>query len=175
MDPYLSRLHGELSSEIGNWKPDQINWHPPAKWSAAQILDLYLTYTGTVKGFGRILESGTPKASSPTWKNRLQATVVVNLGYLPSGREAPVHSRPKGVPAEKVVAEITPQIALMDEVFAQCAAKFGPLTRVLDHPFLGPLSVHQWRKFHLVHGRHHLKQLRRLRAELRANRSKEPS
>jgi hypothetical protein len=30
---------------------------------------------------------------------------------------------------------------------------------------LGPLSMQQWRKFHLIHGRHHLKQIARIRAE----------
>jgi hypothetical protein len=27
---------------------------------------------------------------------------------------------------------------------------------------LGPLTAGQWRKFHLIHGRHHAKQIRRL-------------
>jgi hypothetical protein len=30
---------------------------------------------------------------------------------------------------------------------------------------LGPFSIEQWRKFHLVHGRHHVKQIRQRRAE----------
>jgi hypothetical protein len=30
----------------------------------------------------------------------------------------------------------------------------------MDHPFLGPLTASQWRKFHLVHGRHHARQIR---------------
>jgi hypothetical protein len=168
MDPYLNRLQRELSSELQSWKLDQMSWHPPEKWGAAEILEhLYLTYTGTVKGFGRLLDSGTAKASSPTWKKRVQAMIVVRFGYLPTGRQAPPHSRPKGLAAEKVAAEIIPQIGLMDEVLSQCAAKFGPRTKVLDHPFLGPFSIRQWRKFHLVHGRHHLKQLRHLRAELK--------
>jgi hypothetical protein len=36
----------------------------------------------------------------------------------------------------------------------------------LDHPILGPLTGGQWRKFHLVHGLHHVKQIRRLRESL---------
>lgn len=170
MDPYLSRLHGALSSEIGNWKSDRMNWHPPEKWSAAEILEhLYLTYTATVKGLSRILDAGTTKATKATWKNRVQAAIVVSIGYLPTGRQAPVQARPKGLPAEKVAADIGPQIVLMDEILSKCAAKFGPRTKVLDHPFLGPFSIQQWRKFHFVHGRHHLKQLRSLRAELASN------
>jgi hypothetical protein len=32
---------------------------------------------------------------------------------------------------------------------------------LLDHVILGPLTVKQWKKFHLAHGLHHLKQIRR--------------
>ena len=60
---------------------------------------------------------------------------------------------------EKIVAEIGPQIAAMDEVIAQCEQRYGSRTRVLDHPVLGPLTARQWRKFHLAHGRHHVKQI----------------
>jgi hypothetical protein len=51
----------------------------------------------------------------------------------------------------------------MDEVIRQCEEKIGRGTKLLDHPILGPLTASQWRKFHLVHGLHHGKQLRRLR------------
>ena len=51
----------------------------------------------------------------------------------------------------------------MDAIIGQCEALFGPRVHVLDHPILGPLSASQWRKLHLVHGQHHLKQLLRLR------------
>ncbi|MGZ4836286.1 MAG: DUF1569 domain-containing protein [Terriglobales bacterium] len=30
----------------------------------------------------------------------------------------------------------------------------------MDHPFLGPLTADEWRKFHWVHGRHHTRQIR---------------
>jgi hypothetical protein len=51
----------------------------------------------------------------------------------------------------------------MDRILTECEAKFGKHAKVLDHPILGPFSIAQWRKFHLVHGLHHVKQIRRLR------------
>jgi hypothetical protein len=51
----------------------------------------------------------------------------------------------------------------MDDQIAKCEARFGKRTRVLDHPILGPLTGRQWRKFHWVHGQHHLKQIHKLR------------
>ena len=72
-------------------------------------------------------------------------------------------ARPKGLPKEKVQTEIGTKIAEMDAILCTCESKFGSHTKVLDHAILGPLTINQWRKFHLVHGRHHLKQIQRLR------------
>jgi hypothetical protein len=67
------------------------------------------------------------------------------------------------LPPEKVLAEIGPKIAEMDGNIARCEEKFGSRLKLLDHPILGPLTGAQWRKFHLVHGLHHVKQIKRLR------------
>lgn len=137
--------------------------HPPGKWCTAEILEhLYLTYTGTTKGFQRVLDSGQPKVTPPTWKQRGGLLVVLGFSHLPSGREAPSFSRPRGLSPEAVQKEIIVRLAEMDAMLATCETKFGAHTKVLDHAILGPLTVNQWRKFHLVHGRHHLKQIRAL-------------
>ena len=37
---------------------EQWAWHPPGKWCAAEVLEhLYLTYTGTIEGFERVMTS----------------------------------------------------------------------------------------------------------------------
>jgi hypothetical protein len=51
----------------------------------------------------------------------------------------------------------------MDRCIALCEEKLGSRRKLLDHPILGPLTGAEWRKFHLVHGLHHVKQIRRLR------------
>jgi len=51
----------------------------------------------------------------------------------------------------------------MDDIIGRCEEKIGRGKKLLDHPILGPLTGTQWRKFHLVHGLHHVKQIRRLR------------
>jgi len=61
------------------------------------------------------------------------------------------------------VAAIVPEIAAMGELIQRCEERFGAKTRLLDHPILGPLTAEQWRKFHWVHGRHHAKQILRLK------------
>jgi hypothetical protein len=164
VDSTLQKLQEEVAAEIAGLSIEQLSWHPPGKWCAAEILEhLYLTYTGTVKGFERVAAAGKPLGSAQSWSQRGRTLLVVGFGYLPPGREAPPVTRPRGLPPEKLLAEIGPKIAEMDDIIARCEEKMGPRSRLLDHLVLGPLSAAQWRKFHLVHGRHHLKQLRRLR------------
>ncbi len=165
MDSRLQRLQEEIASAIAGLSAEQLSWHLPGKWCVAEVLEhLYLTYTGTVKGFERVAEAGKPLATAQSWRQRGRRLVVVGLGYFPSGRESPPVVRPRGVPTEKVLAEIGPKIAEMDAIMTRCEEKLGARREMLDHPILGPLTAGQWRKFHLVHGRHHVKQIRRLRS-----------
>ncbi len=164
MDSYLQQLHDAITSATRGMTTEDLTRHPEGKWSAVEVLEhLYLTYTGTVKGFERCLQEGKPLASSPTLKQRFQIAVVTGAGYFPTGREAPKVARPRGTPAEQVMADIGPQIAAMDELITKCEARHGKGTRLLDHPVLGPLTAQQWRKFNWVHGQHHVKQILRLR------------
>lgn len=166
MDPHLKRLQDEVSTAIQGLSSKELSWHRPNKWCLAEILEhLYLTYTGTTKGFSRVLDSGKAHRNRPTVRQRLRAFVVTGVGYFPNGVKSPPVATPRGLPQEKAISEIASKIAEMDEIMSRCAARFGADTKVLDHPVLGPFSVSQWRKFHLVHGRHHLKQIRQLRSE----------
>jgi hypothetical protein len=160
MDRYLERLHTAIASAISGLTSEELTRRPEGKWSTAEILEhLYLTYTGTMKGFERCVKAGKALGGAPTFKQRLRIAIVTDVGYLPGGRKAPDPACPRGMPVEKVVAEIGPQIAVMDKLIAQCEARYGARIKVLDHPILGPLTARQWRKFHWVHGRHHIKQI----------------
>lgn len=79
------------------------------------------------------------------------------------GVQAPAVARPRGLPPEKVRTEILATIQQMDEIITRCEAMIGSHVKLLDHPILGPLTAVQWKKLHLVHGLHHVKQIRRLR------------
>jgi hypothetical protein len=164
MDSQLERLQRALNTAIAGMSAEELNWHQQEKWCAAEVLEhLYLTYTGTVKGFERVVAAGKSLASRPTFGQRWRSMIVVSLGYLPKGRKAPPVAQPRGIPQEKVLTEISPMIGEMDEIITRCEREAGAGARLLDHPMLGPLTARQWRKFHLVHGLHHLEQIRRLR------------
>ncbi len=176
MDFYLQRLQDAIVAATAGMSPEALSRRAqPDKWSAAEILEhLYLTYTGTTKGFEKCIEAGAPLARTRTWGDRARTTVVVGLGYLPEGRKSPKNAEPRGIPCDRVLAEFAEKIAAMDAAIANAEKKYGSQIPLVDHPILGPLRAAQWRKFHWVHGRHHLRQLQRLREgatsrELRAS------
>jgi hypothetical protein len=168
MDSRLEELKQALESSVEGLSSEQLKWHLPAKWCAAEVLEhLYLTYTGTIKGFAKVLEAGKPLVTRASMKQRVRALVVVRFQHMPEGRQAPANTCPRGLPAEKVRSEVGAKISEMDAIIAQCEARIGRGSPLLDHPILGPLTARQWREFHLVHGRHHVKQLLRLRDGVR--------
>ena len=156
MDRRLDKLKESLQSAVEGMSSEQLSWHPQGKWCAVELLEhLYLTYTGTIKGFERVLGKGKPLASRASVAQRALTFVVMRLGRMPAGRKAPAIVMPKGLPAEEVRNEIGAKIVAMDAIMGQCEARFGRRVPLLDHPILGPLSATRWRTLHVVHGQHH--------------------
>lgn len=132
------------------------------KWSVAEIVEhLQRAYLGSAKGFERCLEKGQPIATPRTLKQTLQGFAVVSLGYFPGGRQAPKHVIPTGeLDLGAVLDAVVRDLDRLDAAATKTRQRFGGSTKVLDHPVLGAFSVDQWLKFHLIHTRHHEKQIR---------------
>jgi hypothetical protein len=163
MDTLLEELRQALEASVEGFSTEQMSWHPAEKWCAAEVLEhLYLTYTGTVKGFDRVLSTGRPLAGRASMKQRWRTLVVLGFDYLPEGRKAPKQTVPRGLPVEKVRSEVGLKLKEMDDIIARAVDRLGH-GQLLDHPSLGPLTGAQWRKFHYLHGRHHIRQIVRLR------------
>ncbi len=164
MDFYVQRTLHAIESATAGMDLKQLAAHPETKWSSSEILEhLLLTFSGTVKRLQRVLESGTPAAGRPSLRQRLIDVLLLDVGYFPSGREAPESVRPRGMPPQVILSAIRENLVRMDAVIADCERRFGAQTRIADHPILGPLTAGQWRKFHWVHTRHHMKQIAALR------------
>jgi hypothetical protein len=163
MDARLEQLKALVVSATEGMSAEQMSRHAEGKWCAAEVLEhLYLTYTGTIKAFERVLEAGKAPGKTITLKQRFGTFVVLTLNHLPEGRKAPKTTEPRGMSADRIRAEVEEKIAAMDEIIARSEARLGK-GKLLDHPILGPLSASEWRKFHLVHGRHHVKQIMKIR------------
>jgi hypothetical protein len=121
---------------------------------------LQRAYRGTAKGLEICLEKNAPIATGQTVKQRLAAFALINLGYFPAGRQAPKHIIPTGQLDLRAVLDAARQdLDRLDAAATRARARFGAM-KVVDHPVLGAFSVDQWLKFHLVHTRHHEKQIR---------------
>ncbi len=164
MDSRLEQSIENLELAVKGMTSEQLSWHLPGKWCASEVLEhLYLTYTGTIKGFERVITKGKPLATRASMAQRVLTFVVVGLRHMPTGAESPAVAVPRGLPAEQVRTEIRAKLVAMDAIIGQCEARFGRHVKLLDHPILGPLTATQWRTLHVVHARHHQKQLLRLR------------
>ena len=171
MNSSLQRLANQISHETNSLSPEQLKWHPQGKWSIAEILEhLALTYSGTKLVFDRCLHAGKTSARIPIIQDRVRAFVVTRLGYLPSGREAPAGTRPKGKQFESIRQDFASKISLMEASIAECERRFGGAAKIIDHPILGPFTASEWRRFHCVHGQHHLRQIQLLRKLIISNR-----
>ncbi len=161
MNSYLERLQRELEDATRNADTVALAQAPAGKWSAAQILEhLFLTFKHTSRGLAKCLEQDAPMAARPTLKDRLATILVLNLGYIPSGRKAPERATPRGTPPEEVQPAIVAELQRMASSLDDCERKFGRRAKIMDHPSLGPLTANEWRKFHWAHGRHHARQIR---------------
>jgi hypothetical protein len=127
MDFYLQRLQDAIAGATEGLNAKALALHLEGKWCVAEIMEhLYLTYTGTIKGFERCLEAGHPLARSITLRDRVRSFVVVRLSYLPAGRKAPKNTVPRGMLPEQVRAEVKAKIFAMDAIITRAEEKFGP-------------------------------------------------
>jgi hypothetical protein len=173
MDPILQQLQLEISGSLQGLGATQTQLRPSTansdkdKWSIQQIAQhLTLTYANTEIAINGRLAKGTPTRTQPTLQQRIRQYAVTTLGYFPSGRKAPSSVCPPAcsppLSGEELTQEATIGLARIDQLFAQAESLFGS-RRAISHVVLGPLSIYQWRRFHLIHGRHHIRQIRAIR------------
>jgi hypothetical protein len=132
----------------------------PAKWSVVEIVEhLTRAYSGTAKGFERCLEKGAPLATATTLAQTLRQFALISLGIFPEGRQAPKHIIPTGeLDLNAVLDAVKRDLARLDAAAIKTKQALGS-GKMLDHPILGALTVDQWLRFHVVHTRHHARQI----------------
>jgi hypothetical protein len=142
-------------------RPESATRRDPNQWSAVEVVEhLTRAYSGTAKGFEICLQKNTPLATSTTFKQRMRQFALIELGFFPTGRPAPKHIIPTGeLDLNAVLAAVRRDLARLDDAASKARDVFGGV-KLLDHPILGALTLDQWLKFHVVHTRHHEKQIR---------------
>ena len=173
MNPAIQQLQRKLSAALHNLDAAQTQLHPvanPQKWSIQQITDhLLLTYASTAALFEKRIAKGTPTESRPTASQRVKSFVVLQLGHMPDGRIAPEavcpgHAAP--LSGEELTQLATEKLLRMDANLDRAESLFGS-ARAITHAILGPMCARDWRRFHCVHGAHHIQQILAIRREHR--------
>ena len=164
MHAALERCRQGLRRTLSGLSPEDAERVLDGKWSIAAIVEhLDLTYSQNVLGLERRLQKGVPAERTQTLRQRVNRFIVTRVGYFPAGRTSPEAVRPRGRRFVELSIVIDPHLLVLDQRLKDVARAFGPRTPVLNHPIMGPFSVNDWRRFHWVHTRHHLRQI-----ELRA-------
>jgi hypothetical protein len=162
MHPHLEACREIIEDATRGGGPECNARRDPHRWSVAEVVEhLQRAYLGTAKGFERCLEKDAPIATPRTLKQTMQSFVLVNLGFFPEGRQAPKHVIPTGeLDLRAVLEAVARDLNRLDAAATKTRERFGGSRKVVDHPILGAFSVDRWLKFHLVHTRHHEKQIR---------------
>jgi hypothetical protein len=134
------------------------------KWSAAETIEhLVLTFTSTTKLMRRVAQKPATVPAA-NFRQRIASFIVVGIGHMPARRKSPDFACPSGTPAPAICERFRQLIHAMDSAITEAEKRSTAGTKIAAHPVLGPLTASQWRKFHLVHTRHHMKQVRAMRA-----------
>ena len=160
LSPELEYVRRETERATREASAEALLHAPNGKWSPAQVLEhLMLSYTATTKGLLRATQSGLIEPGTRTLKHRAKCAYVLGLGRFPAGVEAPKHTEPGKGLGEEPLRRFNDALVAMDSTLVDVERRFGKGVLILMHPVLGPLTAQQWRRFHQVHGRHHLKQI----------------
>ena len=169
MHAVLERVVDQISNEVRHLDADATQRHPKGlvyKWNAQQVIEhLVLGYRMTTEALETRLRKG--RLSGKHRRTYLQWSLqmmILTFGAMPHGAPALEETMPKPgslpeLSGRELADLLRREIEAMDTMLDACRRRFG-IERVGIHPFLGPLRVDQWRRFHAVHGHHHLTQLR---------------
>lgn len=167
LSPLLQSALREIEQAIAGMTDEQMDWHPEGRWSSVQLVEhLSLSYSRSAAGMRRALSDGKPETRGATMKERVGKMLLLQFAYIPPGRKGPEAIHPKGLRPKEALAAARQGLAQVDKIITECEKHFGDRTRVYVHPVLGPLTAEQWRKFHLVHTRHHMRQVREWRKRM---------
>lgn len=169
MHAVLERTASQITREVRALDEEAAQRHPGGhahEWSAQQVIEhLVLGYRLTSQVLEARMKRGRPPHKQDrTYLQWLLQLMILTFGALPRG----VPTLPETTPAAdgfaamdgRQLGELLHQeMEAMDSALDRARRKYG-MERVAVHPWLGPLRVDQWRRYHTVHGLHHVSQLR---------------
>jgi hypothetical protein len=170
----LERVFRQIENELYALDTESAQLHPRAlayKWTAQQVVEhLVLGYQSTTKALNSRLSKGRlPRMKKPTALQWSLKCMVLGFGYMPQGAPALDETLPAGnfapMDGRQLGELLHHELSTMDRALDECRRQFG-IERIAIHPWLGPLRADQWRRFHTIHGQHHVAQLHSIVTEV---------
>ncbi|MGH7521306.1 MAG: DUF1569 domain-containing protein [Gemmatimonadales bacterium] len=134
---------------------------PAGKWTPAQIVEhlaLGLTLSGETFLARRNHAPMSRRTRSPA--QQVARFFIFGLRWFPPGRKAPERTTP---PPQISRAAAESHFLAAVEAWDQVDRALLPDRRsdlFVKHPRMGDLTVEEWMRFHLIHARHHARQIR---------------
>ena len=159
-DPDLLAAAEMIEAAVAALTLDEIGQAYGAKWPIAGILEhLGKGYAGTAYILDKCAADGRARGVRPTPWQWFVSTLLLRLGYLPTGTRAPRVTVPEGIAPEAALRAAREGLRLLDDAVARCSPIFDARTRLANHPILGGLTLPEWVRFHRLHTRHHARQI----------------
>ena len=168
MQPWLDRLRREIEEATRAMSAEEWKRSPEGRWNSAQIVEhLGRTYGGTAKMVEKHLgisgDAGKtpprPETRPVTIKERWLQFVVIGIGRFPSERRSPSFALPEGMQGAEALQKTLSGLQRMTVALDAAEQRWGGAQRIGAHVFFGPLTIAQWKKFHYLHGHHHVRQI----------------
>lgn len=168
MNATLRSLEVKFAEAVHDLDSAKTQARLPRRWSIQQIMEhLILSYSATEAILTSRIGKGRPTQARPSLAQSCGRIYVIRLGFFPRGVSAPVEVTPPNdsppLPGEHLASMASEHLVRMDALLDRTSKLFGDRKKSVSHLVLGPLSPPQWRKFHLVHGLHHIKQIQAIR------------
>ena len=152
-DLVLGPLRGRADSE---WERG-----PAGKWTPAQIVEhLALGLTLSAETFHARKSHAPMKRRPRTPAEKIATLFIFGFRWFPPGRKAPERTTP---PAQIDRRTAETHFLAGVEAWDQVDRALLPERRAnlfVKHPRMGDLTVEEWMRFHVIHARHHAKQIR---------------
>lgn len=166
LEQVLESYRARLAGRPAEW----CQRHPgqdERSWSVQELMEhLALVCRGASREMEKRLERGRATRKPGTMAQGVRRFTVLQIGFMPRGAQAPPMVCPgqmrwPAMSGDQLLTRFRQEMEQLDSVIDTCCQRFAE-QKLASHFLLGPLRAEQWRRFQVVHCRHHLQQLRRI-------------
>lgn len=158
----LGELHDLVLGPLRGRPDDDWTRGPTGKWTPAQIVEhLALGLELSAQTFVARRGHAPMARRRRTPAEKIAKLLILGFRWFPPGRRAPERTTPApGVTRQAAEPHFLAGLATWKAIERDLLPARGR-DLFVKHPRLGDLTVEEWIRFHVVHARHHARQIKR--------------